>query len=52
MGTTFALNWGVMGLWTGVALALGLVSLIEFIWISRADWNRSVEEALERNELT
>lgn len=52
MGTTFGLGWGVMGLWTGVALALGLVSLIEFIWISRANWDRSVEEALERNELT
>ncbi|KAJ5611310.1 hypothetical protein N7510_008029 [Penicillium lagena] len=52
MGTTFGLGWGVMGLWTGVALALGLVSLIEFIWIGRANWDRSVEEALERNELT
>lgn len=52
MGTTFALGWGVMGLWTGVALALGLVSLIEGIFISRADWNRSVQEAVRRNELT
>ncbi|KAJ5559151.1 hypothetical protein N7535_008985 [Penicillium sp. DV-2018c] len=52
MGTTFALNWGVMGLWTGVALALGLVSLIEGIFISRANWDRSVEEAMSRNELT
>ncbi|KAJ5965164.1 Multi antimicrobial extrusion protein [Penicillium vulpinum] len=52
MSTTFALNWGVMGLWTGVALALGLVSLIEGTFISRVNWNRSVEEALKRNELT
>ncbi|KAJ5249794.1 hypothetical protein N7489_000204 [Penicillium chrysogenum] len=52
MGTTFALNWGVMGLWTGVALALALVSFIEAIFISRANWNRSVEEAQKRNELT
>lgn len=52
MGTTFYLNWGVMGLWTGVALALALVSLIEALFISRANWNRSVEEALKRNELT
>ncbi|KAJ5940517.1 hypothetical protein N7516_000685 [Penicillium verrucosum] len=52
MGTTFYLNWGVMGLWTGVALALALVSLIEALFITRANWNRSVEEALKRNELT
>ncbi|OGE55231.1 hypothetical protein PENARI_c004G09875 [Penicillium arizonense] len=52
MGTTFALDWGVMGLWTGVALALGLVSIVEGIFISRANWNRSVEEAILRNELT
>ncbi|KAJ5813174.1 Multi antimicrobial extrusion protein [Penicillium robsamsonii] len=52
MGTTFALNWGVMGLWTGVALALSLVSLIEGIFISRANWDRSVEDALARNEQT
>lgn len=52
MTTTFVLGWGVMGLWTGVALTLGLVSLIEGIFISRANWNRSVEEAVRRNELT
>ncbi|KAJ5718507.1 hypothetical protein N7488_004153 [Penicillium malachiteum] len=52
MGTTFSLDWGVMGLWTGVALALLLVSAIEAIFISRISWERSVEEALERNELT
>ncbi|KAJ5178629.1 Multi antimicrobial extrusion protein [Penicillium coprophilum] len=52
MGTTFALDWGVMGLWTGVALALGLVSLIEGIFISRANWNRSVQDAIARNEQT
>lgn len=52
MGTAFGLDWGVMGLWTGVAPGLGLVSLIEGIFIHRANWNRSVEEAQERNELT
>lgn len=52
MTTTFVLDWGVMGLWTGVALALALVSLIEAIFISRANWNRSVEDAVRRNEST
>ncbi|KAJ5148226.1 hypothetical protein N7526_001578 [Penicillium atrosanguineum] len=52
MGTTFALGWGVMGLWTGVALALLLVSGVEFFIIGRISWERSVEEAQLRNELT
>ncbi|KAJ5227573.1 uncharacterized protein N7469_007579 [Penicillium citrinum] len=51
MGTTFGLNWGVMGLWTGVALALLLVSAIECIFITHISWERSVEEAIERNEV-
>ncbi|KAJ5629040.1 hypothetical protein N7490_011268 [Penicillium lividum] len=52
MGTTFWLDWGVMGLWTGVALALLLVSAIEAIFITRISWEHSVEEAQQRNELT
>ncbi|KAJ6164682.1 hypothetical protein N7470_003354 [Penicillium chermesinum] len=52
IGTTFWLGWGVMGLWTGVALALLLVSVIEAIFISRISWERSVEEATRRNEMT
>lgn len=49
MGTAFGLKWGLWGLWTGVAMALGLVALIEFIYLGRTDWNRSVEEARARN---
>lgn len=48
-GTAFGLGWGLWGLWTGVALALGLVALIEFIYLSRTDWQRSVDEARARN---
>ena len=50
MGTAFGAGWGLWGLWTGVALALGLVAIIEFVYIARADWQRSVEEARTRNE--
>lgn len=50
-GTTFGLNWGLWGLWTGVAIALGLVALIEFIYLGKTDWNSSVEEARQRNVL-
>lgn len=48
-GTAFGLGWGLWGLWTGVAIALGLVALIEFIYLYRTDWQRSVEEARARN---
>ena len=49
-GTSFGLHWGLWGLWTGVAIALGLVALIEFIYLGRTDWERSVEEAQKRNQ--
>ena len=49
-GTAFGLGWGLWGLWTGVALALGLVFLFEVIFINRASWERSVEDARRRNE--
>lgn len=49
MGTAFGLGWGLWGLWTGVAIALGLVAAIEFVYLYRTDWERSVLEAQERN---
>ncbi|GFF30327.1 uncharacterized transporter YDR338C [Aspergillus udagawae] len=51
-GTTFGLNWGLFGLWSGVAIALCLVSIIEAIFLSRADWNRAVTDALRRNAMS
>jgi multidrug resistance protein, MATE family len=49
-GTAFGLGWGLWGLWTGVALALGLVAAIEFVYLGRTDWERSVDEARSRNQ--
>ena len=49
-GTAFGLGWGLWGLWTGVAVALGLVASIEFIYLAKTDWQASVEEARARNE--
>lgn len=49
-GTAFGAGWGLTGLWAGVAIALGLVGGVEGVWIWRADWERSVEEARARNE--
>lgn len=50
-GTTFGLNWGLYGLWTGVAVALCLVSLIEGIFLRRTNWARAVEDAIQRNSM-
>lgn len=49
MGTAFGLHWGLWGLWTGVAIALALVAMIEFTYLYRTDWQRSVQEAVARN---
>ncbi|KAH8700810.1 putative MATE efflux family protein subfamily [Talaromyces proteolyticus] len=49
MGTTFGLGWGLWGLWSGVAIALGLVFMIEVVFLSRTSWEKSVEEARKRN---
>ncbi|KAL8997957.1 MAG: hypothetical protein Q9169_002879 [Polycauliona sp. 2 TL-2023] len=50
MSTAFGLGWELYGLWCGVALALGLVALIEGVFLYRSSWERSVEDAKRRNE--
>lgn len=50
MGTAFGLGWGLYGLWSGVALALGLVTSIEGVFLYRSSWEKSVEDAKRRNE--
>ena len=50
MGTAFGLSWRLYGLWTGVAIALGLVAGTEVIFLFRTSWQRSVDEAKSRNE--
>jgi multidrug resistance protein, MATE family len=50
MGTAFGLGWGLWGLWTGVAVALGLVAAIEFVFLANTSWEQSVEDARHRNE--
>ena len=49
-GLAFGAGWELVGLWAGVAIALGLVACVEGAWIGRADWERSVREARTRNE--
>lgn len=49
-GTAFGLGWELEGLWTGVAIALGLVACIEAVFLSKIDWEDAVEDAQGRNE--
>jgi len=48
-GTGFGLKWGLTGLWAGVALALGLVAVIEIMFLIKTDWEKAVEKAQDRN---
>lgn len=49
LGTAFGLGWELQGLWLGVAIALGLVAMIEGWFLSRTDWKKAVENARVRN---
>lgn len=48
-GTAFGLHWELQGLWTGVAIALGLVAVAEGWFLIKADWGKAVEDAKARN---
>jgi MATE family multidrug resistance protein len=48
-GTGFGAGLGLYGLWAGPAVALGVVALIEGIFIYRTSWERAVEQAKIRN---
>lgn len=50
-GTAFGLEWHLWGLWGGVAVGLALVALIEGIYLTGVDWERSVDEARKRNAM-
>lgn len=50
-GTAFGLSWELEGLWTGVAIALGLVAAIEGWFLYQTNWEQAVEDAQERNAL-
>ncbi|KAK6333486.1 hypothetical protein TWF718_011294 [Orbilia javanica] len=44
----FKLGWGLLGLWSGVSIALLLVAIIETVIIMRTKWHAMVSEARER----
>ncbi|KAF3768046.1 MATE efflux family protein [Cryphonectria parasitica EP155] len=48
-GTAFGLGWKLYGLWFGVSVGLTLVSAVEFLYLYRSDWEKSVRDAERRN---
>jgi len=48
-GTAFGLHWELEGLWSGIAIALGLVAAIEGWFLYRTDWEKAVDDAEDRN---
>jgi putative MATE family efflux protein len=48
-GLGFGLKLGLAGLWTGPAVALGLVAAIEGVFIYYTNWEKAVEAAQKRN---
>ncbi|EER24567.1 MATE efflux family protein [Coccidioides posadasii C735 delta SOWgp] len=50
-GTAFGLEWHLWGLWGGVAVGLLLVGVVEGIYLTKADWERSVDDARKRNAM-
>ncbi|KAF3938031.1 hypothetical protein ABW19_dt0200424 [Dactylella cylindrospora] len=46
--TAFKLGWGLIGLWSGVSIALLLVGVIEVWIVLKTKWHAMVSEARER----
>lgn len=47
----FAFDWRLSGLWTGVTFGTITVSLIEYIYLVKADWHKAAAEAAARNAI-
>ncbi|PVH97305.1 MATE efflux family protein [Periconia macrospinosa] len=50
-GMGFGAGWGLFGLWSGPAIALGFVAGIEAVFIYRTSWDDAVAAAEARNAL-
>lgn len=49
-GLGFGAGWELEGLWLGVAIALGLVALIEMYFLAVSNWDHAVRDAQNRND--
>ncbi|KAI2624190.1 MATE efflux family protein [Hypoxylon sp. NC1633] len=47
--TAFALDWKLTGLWLGTTIGLALVSIVEYWYTWRSDWEQSAKDAENRN---
>lgn len=47
----FSLGWRLRGLWTGISLAIVVVSVLEGIYLWLMDWEQLVEDARRRNAI-
>lgn len=50
-GLAFGAGWGLWGLWTGPAVALGVVAAIEGFYIYKTSWESAVLAAEARNAI-
>ncbi|KAK5720788.1 hypothetical protein LTR15_006749 [Elasticomyces elasticus] len=48
-GLAFGLDYKLYGLWAGPAVALGIVSFSEGIYLYKANWHAAADEAAKRN---
>ncbi|KAK1759381.1 ethionine resistance-conferring protein 1 [Echria macrotheca] len=48
-GLGFGVGWGLKGLWFGVTVGLGLVALVEYLFVWLSDWDLIVKDAERRN---
>jgi len=49
--TAFSLGWRLIGLWTGLSLAMVVIFILEAIYLWFMDWEQLVEEARRRNDM-
>lgn len=43
----FGRSWGLAGLWTGICLALVIVSLVQIVVVIYADWDEIIQKSLD-----
>lgn len=46
--TAFVFGWGLLGLWSGVAIALALMAILQTTIILKTDWTKVVADAKAR----
>lgn len=49
IGLAFGLGMKLEGLWIGITAGLIIVSIIEYLYLWKVDWNKAADEAADRN---